>query len=184
MQNYTYFKQFYQECLKQNVYFTLNLHKHQLYLLEQHSESFKIWSAIIRIKSLMMKLDRDVFVCVFQVILACVLVLMGEIFALIDFFSFTAWFFYGLTMLSLIVLRCTQKERVRPYKVSTVNKSLHNCLKLSIIILLLKYILCLWRIISLIINFLSPNHNVTDLTVSLNKWHEGWRGAVCKAPGS
>jgi len=25
----------------------MNLHKHQLYLLEQHSESFKIWSAII-----------------------------------------------------------------------------------------------------------------------------------------
>jgi len=24
----------------------MNLHKHQLYLLEQHSESFKIWSAI------------------------------------------------------------------------------------------------------------------------------------------
>ena len=38
----------------------MNLHKHQLYLLEQHSESFKIWSAIIRIntegKSLIMKL--------------------------------------------------------------------------------------------------------------------------------
>jgi len=25
----------------------MNLHKHQLYLLEQHSESFKIWSARI-----------------------------------------------------------------------------------------------------------------------------------------
>ena len=38
----------------------MNLYKHQLYLLEQHSESFKIWSAIIRIntegKSLIMKL--------------------------------------------------------------------------------------------------------------------------------
>jgi len=29
----------------------MNLYKHQLYSLEQHSESFKIWSAIIRIKS-------------------------------------------------------------------------------------------------------------------------------------
>jgi len=27
----------------------VNLHNHQLYLLKQHSESFKIWSAIIRI---------------------------------------------------------------------------------------------------------------------------------------
>jgi len=38
----------------------MNLHKHQLYLLEQHSESFKSWSAIIRIntegKSLIRKL--------------------------------------------------------------------------------------------------------------------------------
>jgi len=38
----------------------MNLHKHQLYLLKQHSETFKIWSAIIRIntdgKSLIMKL--------------------------------------------------------------------------------------------------------------------------------
>ena len=41
----------------------MNLHKHQLYLLEQHSESFKIWSAIIRIntegKSLIMQLGPD-----------------------------------------------------------------------------------------------------------------------------
>jgi len=38
----------------------MNLQKHQLYLLEQHSESFKSWSAIIRInterKSLIVKL--------------------------------------------------------------------------------------------------------------------------------
>ena len=38
----------------------MNLHKHPLYLLEQHSESYEIWSATIRIntdgKSLNMKL--------------------------------------------------------------------------------------------------------------------------------
>jgi len=38
----------------------MNLHKYQLYLLEQHSGSFKIWSAMFRInaesKSLIMKL--------------------------------------------------------------------------------------------------------------------------------
>jgi len=38
----------------------MNLHKHQLYLFERHSESFKIWSAIIWIntegKSLIMRL--------------------------------------------------------------------------------------------------------------------------------
>jgi len=42
----------------------MNLNKH-LYLLEQHSESFKSWSAIIRIntegKYLIMKLGPDPF---------------------------------------------------------------------------------------------------------------------------
>jgi len=38
----------------------MNLHNYKWYLLEQHSESFKIWAAIIRIntegKSLIVKL--------------------------------------------------------------------------------------------------------------------------------
>ena len=29
----------------------MNVHKHRSYLLEQHSESFNIWSAIIRINT-------------------------------------------------------------------------------------------------------------------------------------
>jgi len=44
----------------------MNLHKHQLYLLKQHSESFKILSAFIRIntesKSLIMKLGTGVII--------------------------------------------------------------------------------------------------------------------------
>ena len=46
----------------------MNLHKH-MYLLEQHSESFKSWSAIIRIiintqgKSLIMKLGPVHYSC-------------------------------------------------------------------------------------------------------------------------
>ena len=58
MQNSTYFRQLYQKCWKQ--YMSLYTGKHQLYLLEQHSESYEIWSATIRIntdgKSLNMKL--------------------------------------------------------------------------------------------------------------------------------
>ena len=53
--------------LKSKIYrLPMNLHKHQLYLLEQHRESFKIWSAIIRIntegKSLIMKLGPGLLV--------------------------------------------------------------------------------------------------------------------------
>ena len=44
----------------------MNLHTHQLYLFEQHSESFKIWSAIIKIntegKSMIMKLGPGIWV--------------------------------------------------------------------------------------------------------------------------
>ena len=53
----------------------------------------------------------------FQTIIACIMVLMGDIFALIDFFSFAAWMFYGGTMAALIVMRYTQKDAYRPYKV-------------------------------------------------------------------
>jgi len=45
-------------------------HKHQLYLLEQHSKTFTIWSAIISINtegnSLIMKLGPDIFFIVNQ----------------------------------------------------------------------------------------------------------------------
>ncbi|CAC5409172.1 SLC7A9 [Mytilus coruscus] len=57
---------------------------------------------------------------VVSTLLACILVLMGDIFALIDFFSFAAWMFYGLTMLALIVMRYTQKDAYRPYKVPII----------------------------------------------------------------
>jgi len=44
----------------------MNLHKHQLYLFEQHSESFRIWSAITRINtegiSMIMKLGAGLHV--------------------------------------------------------------------------------------------------------------------------
>lgn len=49
-----------------------------------------------------------------------ILVLPGNIESLIVFFSFTAWLFYGATMLALILLRykTPYNEKFRPYKVS------------------------------------------------------------------
>lgn len=41
----------------------------------------------------------------------------GTIDSLIDFFSFTAWIFYGGAMLALIVMRYTKPNYPRPYKV-------------------------------------------------------------------
>ena len=50
------------------------------------------------------------------------MVLSGTIDSLIDFFSFTAWIFYGGAMLALIVMRFTKPDHPRPYKV--INKSI------------------------------------------------------------
>jgi len=47
----------------------------------------------------------------------CMIFAGNSISNLIDFFSFTAWIFYGLAMLSLIVMRWTKKDAVRPFKV-------------------------------------------------------------------
>lgn len=44
------------------------------------------------------------------------MVLSGSIDSLIDFFSFTAWIFYGGAMLALLVMRRTRPNHPRPYK--------------------------------------------------------------------
>lgn len=48
------------------------------------------------------------------------MVLYGTIDSLIDFFSFTAWIFYGGSMLALIVMRYTKPNYPRPYKVPII----------------------------------------------------------------
>lgn len=50
------------------------------------------------------------------------MVLYGTIDSLIDFFSFTAWIFYGGAMLALIVMRFTKPHAPRPYKVGNWGK--------------------------------------------------------------
>lgn len=44
------------------------------------------------------------------------MVLSGSIDSLIDFFSFTAWIFYGGAMVALLVMRKTRPDHPRPYK--------------------------------------------------------------------
>lgn len=48
------------------------------------------------------------------------MVLYGTIDSLIDFFSFTAWIFYGGAMLALLVMRYTKPNYPRPYKVPII----------------------------------------------------------------
>ncbi|KAH9638416.1 hypothetical protein HF086_007723 [Spodoptera exigua] len=53
-------------------------------------------------------------------LIAVAMVLYGTIDSLIDFFSFTAWIFYGGAMLALIVMRRTKPHAPRPYKVPII----------------------------------------------------------------
>lgn len=57
-----------------------------------------------------------------QSIIAAAMVAYGTIDSLIDFFSFTAWIFYGGAMVALIVMRYTKPNYPRPYKVSLIKE--------------------------------------------------------------
>ncbi|OWF53532.1 b(0,+)-type amino acid transporter 1-like [Mizuhopecten yessoensis] len=54
---------------------------------------------------------------IFTTIVSLLMLIPGNIGSLIDFFSFAAWLFYALTILSLVVLRFTMKNAHRPIKV-------------------------------------------------------------------
>ncbi|XP_042207764.1 b(0,+)-type amino acid transporter 1-like isoform X1 [Homarus americanus] len=53
----------------------------------------------------------------FNASIALLMVIPSDIGSLIDFFSFTAWIFYGGAMAALIIMRYTMKDAPRPYKV-------------------------------------------------------------------
>ncbi|CAG2199712.1 unnamed protein product [Mytilus edulis] len=57
---------------------------------------------------------------VFTALISIAMVIPGNIGSLIDFFSFTAWLFYGLTVGSLILLRFTRKDLERPLKIPII----------------------------------------------------------------
>ncbi|XP_054716450.1 b(0,+)-type amino acid transporter 1-like [Uloborus diversus] len=54
---------------------------------------------------------------IFNGIVVLLMISAGNIGSLIDFFSFVAWMFYGGSMLTVIVMRFTEKDLPRPYKV-------------------------------------------------------------------
>lgn len=56
----------------------------------------------------------------FQALLTTVFIFVGDIKTLIEFASWFLWFFYGLAMVALLVLRKTQATKLRPYRVPTL----------------------------------------------------------------
>jgi len=57
---------------------------------------------------------------IFNAMIALLMVIPSDIGSLIDFFSFTAWIFYGGAMAALLVMRYTRKNDPRPYKVPII----------------------------------------------------------------
>ncbi|VEN59865.1 unnamed protein product [Callosobruchus maculatus] len=57
---------------------------------------------------------------VLQGLISLMFILAGDIQELIEFASFLIWFFYGVAMISLLILRKTMKKAHRPYKVPLV----------------------------------------------------------------
>ncbi|VVC39529.1 Amino acid/polyamine transporter I [Cinara cedri] len=55
-----------------------------------------------------------------QGLLASVCILSGNIISLIEFVGFLAWMFFGISMVALLKMRCTQKDIYRPFKVPIV----------------------------------------------------------------
>ncbi|KAG6442539.1 b(0,+)-type amino acid transporter 1 isoform X2 [Manduca sexta] len=55
----------------------------------------------------------------FQAFLTSIFISVGNIKTLIEFASWFLWFFYGLAMVALLVLRKTQADKPRPYRVPT-----------------------------------------------------------------
>ena len=54
------------------------------------------------------------------------MILLGTIESLIDFFSFTVWIFYGMSMVALLVLRKNNPNLARPYKVKASTLALSD----------------------------------------------------------
>ncbi|OWF49892.1 b(0,+)-type amino acid transporter 1-like [Mizuhopecten yessoensis] len=71
---------------------------------------------------------------IFTSIISIAMIIPGNLSDLIDFFSFTAWIFYGVTVSSLIVCRFTMKDAERVFKVPLPIPILFVLLSLYLII--------------------------------------------------
>ncbi|XP_023419503.2 b(0,+)-type amino acid transporter 1-like [Cavia porcellus] len=54
---------------------------------------------------------------IFYGIITTIYIIPGDINSLVNYFSFASWLFYGMTIVGLVVMRFTKKNRERPIKV-------------------------------------------------------------------
>ncbi|XP_076470410.1 b(0,+)-type amino acid transporter 1-like [Babylonia areolata] len=70
----------------------------------------------------------------FSIGVSLIMISIGDISSLIDFFSFVTWMFYGLTFLSLLVLRYKLRDAPRPYKVPIVIPVVMLCVAVYLVV--------------------------------------------------
>lgn len=68
-----------------------------------------------------------------QGVLAFLFICVGNISTLIDFASFLIWFFYGMAMVALLVMRKTHAHVHRPYKVPLILPILTLCVAIFLV---------------------------------------------------
>ncbi|XP_010767547.1 large neutral amino acids transporter small subunit 2-like isoform X2 [Notothenia coriiceps] len=54
---------------------------------------------------------------IFTTVVSLLVLIPGDFQSIVNFFSFTAWFFYGITLSGLVYLKIKKPELPRPYKV-------------------------------------------------------------------
>uniref|UniRef100_A0A452UG92 b(0,+)-type amino acid transporter 1 n=1 Tax=Ursus maritimus TaxID=29073 RepID=A0A452UG92_URSMA len=102
---------------------------------------------------------------IFYGIIATIYIIPGDINSLVNYFSFAAWLFYGLTILGLVVMRFTKKDLERPIKVPIFIPILVTLISVFLVVApivsqpALEYLYCVLFILSgLIFYFLFVHH--------------------------
>ncbi|XP_074149336.1 B(0,+)-type amino acid transporter 1 isoform X1 [Sminthopsis crassicaudata] len=112
---------------------------------------------------------------IFYGIITILYIIPGDINTLINYFSFASWFFYGLTILGLIVMRFTKKDYKRPIKVPIFIPILVTLISIYLVLAPiiskpeLPYLYCVLFILSGLLFYLLFVHNKFSWVQKISK---------------
>ncbi|XP_027723875.1 b(0,+)-type amino acid transporter 1 [Vombatus ursinus] len=112
---------------------------------------------------------------IFYGIITILYIIPGDINTLINYFSFAAWFFYGLTIVGLIVMRFTKKDHKRPIKVPVFIPILMTFISIYLVLAPiitkpeLPYLYCVLFILSGLLFYLLFVHNKFSCVQRISK---------------
>ncbi|XP_072488173.1 B(0,+)-type amino acid transporter 1 [Notamacropus eugenii] len=112
---------------------------------------------------------------IFYGFIAILYIIPGDINTLINYFSFASWFFYGLTVLGLIVMRFTKKDWKRPIKVPIIIPILVTVISIYLVLAPiiskpeLPYLYCVLFILSGLLFYVLFVHNKFSWVQKISK---------------